>query len=124
MADNTYKIGEPNSSKKSIFRWIEKHLKLGDMFDNEVPVKYVPHILFITLLGIIYVGNTHFSEKTQRKVSRLQIEVEDLRADYTTLKAEYMYARLQSEVAKKIKKQGLEESQSPPYKIIVKEGEY
>jgi hypothetical protein len=72
----------------------------------------------------MYVGNTHYAESTQRKVNKLQTEVEDMRADYTTLKAEYMYAKLQSEVAKKVKDRGLEESQTPAYKIVLKEREH
>ena len=89
-----------------------------------MPVKYIPHVIFFTFLGVVYVGNTHYAESTQRKVNILQIEVEDMRADYTTLKSEYMYARLQSEVAKKVKDQGLEESKSPPYKIVLKKSEH
>ncbi len=123
MAENTYKIDEHKNRGKSIFRWIEQwHAGIG--FDQAVPVKYIPHVIFFTLLGVVYVGNTHYAESTQRKVNKLQIEVEDMRADYTTLKAEYMYAKLQSEVAKKVKEQGLEESQSPAYKIILEKGEH
>ncbi|MCH7513999.1 MAG: hypothetical protein IH947_08685 [Bacteroidetes bacterium] len=123
MAENTYKIGEYKNRGKSIFRWIEQW-HAGIAFDQAVPVKYIPHVIFFTFLGVVYVGNTHYAESTQRKVNILQIEVEDMRADYTTLKAEYMYARLQSEVAKKVKDQGLEESKSPPYKIVLKKSEH
>ncbi len=123
MAENTYKIGEQKHRRKSIFRWIEQ-LQIGITFNHTVPVKYIPHMIFFTLLGVVYVGNTHYAESTQRKVNKLQIEVEDMRADYTTLKAEYMYARLQSEVAKKVRSQGLVESKSPPYKIVLNKDEY
>jgi hypothetical protein len=37
-------------------------------------------------LAILYISNTHYAEKTVRKISNIQAEVEDLRADYTTLK--------------------------------------
>jgi outer membrane murein-binding lipoprotein Lpp len=37
--------------------------------------------------------------RATRKIDKLQTEVEDLRADYTTLKADIMYASKQSEVA-------------------------
>mgnify|MGYP001796119542 FL=1 len=46
-------------------------------------------------------------------------EIEDLRADYTTLKADYMYASKQSEVAKKVEKLGIKESLRPPEKITI-----
>ena len=59
-----------------------------------------------------------------RKINRVQAEVEDLRADYTTLKADLMFAGKQSEVARRVKVLGLKESSRPPYKILIEEGEY
>jgi phage shock protein A len=76
------------------------------------------------VLGIFYIGNSHYADKTIRKIDKLEQEVEDLRADYTTLKSEYMFASKQSEVAKRVKKLGLVESQEPPFKIVIEEGEY
>ena len=94
-------------------------MKLRSDWENGLPVKYLPHILFGTLLCIIYIGNSHYAETSQRKLNKLKVEVEDLRADYTTLKSDYMHAKLQSEVAKRVRKLGLEESSTPPYKIVV-----
>jgi hypothetical protein len=118
MVENTFKIPREGHSK-SIFRRVEEWMKLDKVFVDGLPVKYAPHVLFITMLGVIYVGNTHFAESTQRKINRIQVETEDMRADYTTLKAEYMFARLQSVVAKKLKDNGIVESETPPVKIIV-----
>jgi hypothetical protein len=87
-------------------------------------VKYVPRILFLTVILIFYIGNTHFSERIVRRIDKLKVEVENIRADYTTLKADLMFASKASEVAKRVAPMGLEESLTPPTKIIVKEGEY
>jgi hypothetical protein len=87
-------------------------------------VKYLPHVVYLTAIGIFYIGNSHYAEKTIRKIDRLQVEVEDLRADYTTLKAQTMFASKQSEVARSVKPLGLKESLKPPYKIKVKKGEH
>jgi hypothetical protein len=54
----------------------------------------------------------------------MQAEVEDLRADYTTMKADLMFASKQSEVAKKVQLYGLRETLQPPFKLVVKKGEY
>ncbi len=94
------------------------------MLDSGFPVKYLPKIVFAVLLGVVYVWNTHYAERTVRKIDKLETEVEDLRADVTTLEADYMYSSKQSEVAKKVKALGLEESKEPPYKIVAEEGEY
>lgn len=108
----------------SFFSGLESRLKLERYFEKGFPVQYVPKVLFVMLLGLLYIGNTHYTEKTVRKINHLQAEVEDLRADYTTLKAELMFASKQSEVAKKVKAFGLRESLKPPHKIRVKKSEY
>lgn len=111
-------------SGKSMFSGIEKRLKLESYFEEGFPVKYLPKILFTMTLGLVYISNTHYAEKTVRKINTAQAEVEDLRADYTTLKSDLMFASKQSEVARQVKSMGLKESLKPPYKVEVKEGEY
>src|SRR5690606_991850 len=109
---------------QSIFSAFEKRLMLDSYFEEGFPVHYIPRILFVLVLGLIYIGNTHYAEQTVRKINRIQVEVEDLRADYTTLKADLMYDSKQSEVAKKVKELGLKESLIPPHKVVVRKGEY
>ncbi len=124
MGRNTYKINKSGQRKDNLFTFFEKSLKLEHLFDEGLPSKYIPHVLFITLLGILYIGNNHFAERNIREIDGLQNEVEELRADYTSLKADYMFASKQSEVAKKVKSQGLKESVDPPYKIEIDDSEY
>ena len=108
----------------SVFSGIEKTLKLESYFEEGFPVHYLPKILFVLFLGLVYIGNTHYAEQTVRRINLLQVEVEDLRADYTTLKSDLMFSSKQSEVARKVKPLGLKESLTPPYKIVVEKGEY
>ncbi|MBL0740140.1 FtsL-like putative cell division protein [Chryseolinea lacunae] len=108
----------------SMFSNLEKKLKLESYFEEGFPVQYLPKILFVMTLGLIYISNTHYAEKTVRQINSIQAEVEDLRADYTTLKADLMFASKQSEVARKVQPLGLKESLKPPFKIEVEEGEY
>ncbi|MEP2667710.1 MAG: FtsL-like putative cell division protein [Cyclobacteriaceae bacterium] len=127
MSENKFRIGQKEKGKgpgSSIFSGLEKHVKLETYFEEGFPVKYLPKILFVLMLSLIYIGNTHYSEKTIRKINKTHTEVEDIRADYTTLKADLMFASKQSEVARRVKPLGLKESIKPPYKIVVKEGEY
>ena len=127
MSENKFKIGRSNSGKgdgNSLFSLLEKRVKLESYFEEGFPVKYLPKILFVLLLSLIYISNTHYSEKTLRKINKTQTEVEDIRADYTTLKADLMFASKQSEVARRVKALGLKESSKPPFKIVVEKGEY
>ncbi len=124
MSTNTFKINKGKKTSNSLFSVIERKLKLDAVFDGGLPTKYIPHTLFLTLIGIFYIGNNHWAEKTIRKIDKVQVEVEELRADYTSLKADYMFASKQSEVARKVKNTGLKESSAPPNKIVLKKGEY
>lgn len=125
MATNTYKNSSTGSTgKSSFFALLENFLNVEKFFNQGLPLQFLPPILFITFIGIIYIGNLHYAEKNIRKIGKLEITVQDLRADYTTLKADYMYTSKQSEVARKAQALGLVESNIPPSKIILKEGEY
>jgi len=127
MSANKFKVKSQASTLSggfSVFSGIEKWLKLETYFEEGFPVHYLPKILFVLTLGLIYIGNTHYAEQTVRKINMMQIEVEDLRADYTTLKADLMFSSKQSEVARKVQAFGLKESLIPPYKVVVEEGEY
>lgn len=128
MSENKFKVGVKQmkavSSGVSVFSGLEKKLKLEAYFEEGFPVQYVPKILFVLVLGLFYIGNTHHVERTVRQINNIQAEVEDLRADYTTLKANLMFSSKQSEVARKVKMFGLKESLIPPHKIVVEKGEY
>jgi len=125
MSKNTFKAKQQNKASRkagrsSLFSYFDK--KMGGEHERDgLPVHYLPYFLFFVVLGIFYIGNSHYADKTIRKIDRLEQEVEDLRADYTTLKSEFMFASKQSEVAKRVKKMGLEESEEPPFKIIIEE---
>ncbi|GJM27774.1 MAG: hypothetical protein DHS20C17_04090 [Cyclobacteriaceae bacterium] len=120
---NTYKVKRKNKSSSgagsfSIFNILERWLKIEDLSIKKASGAYMPQILFIMALGILYIGNGHYAENTIRRISFSQKQVQDLRADYHTLKADYMFDSKQSEVASKVKKSGLRESSEPPIKII------
>jgi outer membrane murein-binding lipoprotein Lpp len=130
MSENKHRIGNLNRNTPlgggggSLFSGIERRLKLESYFEEGFPVKYLPKIIFAVVLSLIYISNTHHAEKTVRKINYLQTEVEDLRADYTTLKSDLMFSSKQSEVARRVEVLGLKESLNPPDKIVVRKGEY
>ena len=122
---NTYKNSEEKEQKqkpekgdnKGIFAMISQSFKMDGLFNEGVPVKFLPQILWVTVLIILYIANAHYTEKTIRRIDKLKYEVEDLRTDFTTLKASYMFESKQSEVARKVEPLGLQESKNPPIVI-------
>ena len=119
---NTYKVKrKKRSSGVSFFSSLEQWLKIDEFSIQRLSTEYLPHGLFLVFLGILYIGNGHYGENTIRKIDKVQKQVEDLHADYHTLKADYMFDSKQSEVATKVEKMGLQESSEPPLKITVSE---
>lgn len=116
MAVNTYKHTKERKGR-NLFGWLHRLLQIDDSLEQVIHIKFLPQILFIVALSVIYIANRHAAEKKVRAITQLEVEVEDLRADYTTLKAGYMFASKQSEVAKKAKKLGLSANSDSPILI-------
>ncbi|WP_233636176.1 FtsL-like putative cell division protein [Hymenobacter setariae] len=113
---------ERPASTWSLFSLLDRFTGLDSFFEEGLPVQYLPKVLFIMLLTLLYIGNTHYGNRMNRNIQRLKLETEDLRADYTTLSSDYMEASKQSEVARKVAAIGLVESSSPPFRIAVPAG--
>ena len=109
-------------SSWSLFSLLDRLTSVDGLFREGLPVRFLPHLLFVMLLTLLYIGNTHYGNRMNRSIQRLKQETEDLRADYTTLKSDYMEASKQSEVARKVAAFGLVESSSPPFRITVPAG--
>ena len=109
-------------SSWSLFSLLDRMTSVDGLFREGLPVRFLPHMLFVMLLTLLYIGNTHYGNRMNRNIQRLKQETEDLRADYTTLKSDYMEASKQSEVARKVAAFGLVESSSPPFRISVPAG--
>ncbi|MBW3468885.1 FtsL-like putative cell division protein [Arthrospiribacter ruber] len=125
MRQNTFKkkLKKGNSSNrggKNLFTLIEEKLNMSGVLGDGVPVQFVPPFLYVALLALIYIWSNHSAENMVRKIEIMQKEVEDIRADVTTLEAEYMLSSKQSEVVKKIAPLGIEEINEPPVKIKLK----
>ncbi len=113
----TKKKSNSRGGGKSIFTLFDETFSLEKTLQEGLPIHYVPYVLYIAFIGVLYIGNTHYADRISRNYDSLKKEVEDLRADYTTIKADYMFESKQSEVERKVARMGLEEGVVPPYKI-------
>ncbi|NJL15516.1 MAG: hypothetical protein HC913_22580 [Microscillaceae bacterium] len=90
-----------------------------------VPTRYIPYLLFWAALGVLYISNAHYAERMVRETARLEAEVENHRADYATLRAQFdAYTGKESEIAEKAKPLGLEEGKGKVQKLIIRKGAY
>lgn len=109
----------------TLFTWFSRFLPLDKIFGEKternqdlIPIRYFNYFLWVVALLVAYEWLGYASEKYVRQSLTLKREVEDLRAEYTTIKAEYMKSAKQSVVFKKVQGSGLEENLTPPMKIV------
>ncbi|AMM49881.1 hypothetical protein TH61_00025 [Rufibacter sp. DG15C] len=114
----------PRQKGTSLFELLDRYTKVDWFFADGLPVKYLPKVLFLMAVTIFYIGNSHYAERTLRQIDKTKSDTEDLRADFTTLKSDYMEASKQSEVARNVAASGLMESSSPPIQVVIKKDEY
>jgi hypothetical protein len=87
--------------------------------------KALPFVLFLALLGMIYIGNRHLAENTIRDIDKLTKEVKEQGYEYKSTKADLAYKSTLSEVKKRADtlKLDVKESMQPPQKIVAQEDE-
>nr|WP_294894947.1 FtsL-like putative cell division protein [uncultured Pedobacter sp.] len=115
------KLAEPKATQKeksteapNVFSvWLAKKA-----FSKEAATDALPFLLFLSFLGMIYIGNRHSAENNIRKIDGLSKEVKELSWDFKTLKADLMFKSRQTEVIKKVDSLlGLKVSVKPPIKL-------
>ncbi len=75
-------------------------------------------IVFLTLLGVLYIFNQHKAEKKMREIEVLKREVSDAKHQYHKIKNEIMYHSTESQLAKDLKKENLKSNDDPP--VVIK----
>ena len=81
----------------------------------------LPFVLFLALLGMIYIANRHFAEKNIRDIDKISKEVKELSWDYKTAKADLAFKSTLTQVAKQADTLGIKESMQPPQKLSAEE---
>ncbi|WP_306439241.1 FtsL-like putative cell division protein [Larkinella sp. C7] len=88
--------------------------------DNAWPIKHFDRIMWISFLLILYIGFNHNAERLVRNIQRVKAVVDEKRAKYMTLQADFKKSSKQSEISKQVIATGLTEPVTPPLKIVVK----
>jgi hypothetical protein len=113
--DQPHKPHTPDRRKKVRV----KEIIDGTILVRENVIRQLPFLLFLTILGIIYIGNRFHAERMVRQIDHLKIEVSNLRSEQITTTSELMNISRPSEVAALVELRGLglKESMEPPKKL-------
>jgi hypothetical protein len=96
-----------------------KNLLTGEFIKKDALVNTLPFLFFLTFLGLCYIANGYYAEKTIRELYNANRDIKELRSEYITIKSELEIVKQQSQIAIIISGMGLEESRTPPKKIVV-----
>lgn len=106
---------------------LKARFRIREFIDGTVLVredmrKQFPFVIFLTFLGIVYIGNRFYSERLVRQINEMKAEVGNLRSEQITIASELMNLSRPSEVADMMKEKnlGLYESLEPPKKLVRK----
>lgn len=98
-----------------------RKLFVEGVVSKETATGVLPYLIFLCVLGMIYIANSHMAVKNIREIDKLSKEVKELSSEYKSLKADLMFKSKMTEVAKKVDTLGIKELIEPPQKLIVED---
>lgn len=109
----------PSQEQKEVLAESMKEVLDGRLLADTVLRRNMGFILFLTLLGILYIANGYNTEKLFMEKVKLEKELSDLRFESVTTASELMHISVPSEVERRVKEAGLDlvQSKEPPVKI-------
>lgn len=95
----------------------------GSILTSKVFVGQMPIIALLVLFSIVYITLRNYTEENYRKKDDLEQEVRELRNESISITSDLMYISKRSEVLKRIRREGIDLSESdvPPVKIYIGE---
>ena len=90
-------------------------------FTAEAATRALPFVLFMAMLGMIYIANRNFAEKNIRDIDKVSKEVNELSWQYKSVKARLAFKSTLTEVIKKVDTLGLKQPLAPPQVLTAEE---
>ena len=113
-------IVEEKPAKEIADNYLFKYL--GKKFTSDAATRALPFMLFIALLGMIYIANRNFAEKNIRDIDKINKQVNELSWQYKSVKARLAFKSTLTEVIKKVDTIGLKQPVTPPQVLSAEEG--
>lgn len=95
----------------------------GSLLTREKVIKQLPFIIFLTVLGLIYIANRYHAEKVFVMTEETREDIHELRSEKISVQSELMEKSRESKVLKMLDAKGseLKISDEPPVKISYEE---
>lgn len=101
----------PDSAKTVMGK--PKEIISGDILNRGEPTKWINILLFLTVLGFLYIYNNYQAEEKIRKIHKREKYIKELRYQYIITKSKLMTLSRQTEVQKRLEPKGYKENKEP-----------
>ena len=91
----------------------------GSFLIREKVIGLLPFLVFLTGIGLLYIFNSNYANRTIITISKTKKQIEEQRFEYINTKSKLMHTTRQTEIAKRLQYSGLKESKTPPRKIVI-----
>ena len=109
---------KPKTSKKPSG---VKSILEGSFLVREKVIGLLPFLIFLTCIGLLYIFNSNYANRTIISISKTKKQIEEQRFEYINTKSKLMQTTRQTEIAKRLQNSGLKESKTPPRKIVIEQ---
>ena len=98
-----------------------KSILEGSFLVREKVIGLLPFLIFLTCIGLLYIFNSNYANRTIISISKTKKQIEEQRFEYINTKSKLMHTTRQTEIAKRLQNSGLKESKTPPRKIVIEQ---
>jgi len=117
---------EPKPKKRSLSNRNRKFLRMlnpENYLRTDFLLEHLPYLLFVALLALFYIGNSHYAFKRVREINKLEAQLVESHDEYTATNSDLMGKSRMSQVADGLADTGIKQLTTAPQKIFVNKPE-
>ncbi len=108
----------PKQQRRTLSQYMSVFDVMGENSMKQI-LTSLPFILFLLLLAFLHIANNHYADQMVRRISRAEKELKQYRWEYMVVSSKLMKAGSQSEIANRVKINGLNELRQAPEVLVI-----